>query len=94
MNGLRWWFRIVGLLYVIMGIGFFPPVNEARLPLMITIDAPTTSVVYKALVDWMFTFGLDMLVTGGFMLYASRNPARQLNLSGSSCGWRRRRRKP
>ena len=80
MKGLTWWFRIVGAFYVLMGIGFFPPINEGRLPLMLSLDVPTTSVIYRALIDWMFTFGLDLLVTGGFMLYASRNPARHLNL--------------
>ncbi len=62
------------------GHWLLPPINEGRLPLLITVDVPTTSVVYKSLIDWMFTFGLDLLVTGGFLLYASRNPAKYLNL--------------
>lgn len=80
MSALKWWFRVVGFFYLLLGIGFFPPLNEARLPFMISIDAPTTSVVYKALIDWMFTFGLDLLVTGGFLLYASKDPAKHLSL--------------
>lgn len=70
----------MGLFYFLLGIGFIPPLNEARLPFMLSIDVPTTSIVYTSLIDWMFAFGLDMLVIGGFLLYASRNPASHINL--------------
>ena len=80
MNRLKWWLRIVGAFYLLLGIGFFPLINEARLPFMLPIDAPASSIAYKALIDWMFTFGLDLLVVGGFLIYASRNPARHFNL--------------
>ena len=43
MKRLQWWFRIVGLFYLLLGIGFFPPLNEARLPLMLSIDVSTSS---------------------------------------------------
>jgi len=80
MNKLKWWFRIVGAFYLLLGIGFFPPINEARLPFMLPMDAGPDTIAYKALIDWMLTFGLDLLVTGAFLLYASRNPLKHLNL--------------
>ncbi|RMH01650.1 MAG: hypothetical protein D6706_01585 [Chloroflexi bacterium] len=80
MNKLVWWFRIVGAFYFLLGVGFFPPINEARLPFILPMDAPETSIAYKAVIDWTFTFGLDLLVTGAFLLYASRNPLKHLNL--------------
>jgi hypothetical protein len=81
MNRLKWWFRLVGGFYVLLGIGFFPPLNELRLPLMISIDVAKDTVIYTSLIDWMFAFGLDMLFIGGFLLYASRKPARHFNLA-------------
>jgi hypothetical protein len=78
MNRLKWWFRIVGLFYFILGVGFFPPINEARLPFMIEIDVATSTVIYTSLIDWMFAFGLDMLVIGGFLLFASREPKKYI----------------
>ena len=80
MNKLKWWFRIVGAVYVLLGVGFFPPINEARLPFMLPLDVAETTIAYKAIVDWTFFFGLDMLVIGAFLLYASRDPLKHLNL--------------
>jgi hypothetical protein len=79
MNKLRWWFRIVGLIYTLLGIGFIPALNAARLPMMLpNLDAPVGGVAYHGLLDFSFMFGLDLLVTGIFLFYASRNPLRHL----------------
>jgi hypothetical protein len=32
MNRLKWWMRVVGIFYLVLGIGFVPFINEARLP--------------------------------------------------------------
>ena len=79
MNKLRWWFRIVGLIYTLLGVGFIPALNAARLPMMLpNLDAPVGGVAYRGLLDFSFMFGLDLLVIGIFLLYASRNPLRHL----------------
>lgn len=75
MKRLEWWFRGVGLLYVTLGLGFFPPLNAARLPAMLPgFDAPEGGVAYRALLDFSFMFGLDLLVIGAFLLVAARQP--------------------
>jgi hypothetical protein len=77
VNKLKWWFRIVGLIYVLLGIGFIPALNAARLPMMLPgFDAPVGGVAYRGLLDFTLMFGLDLLVIGVFLLYASRQPAR------------------
>ncbi len=81
MKKLTWWFRIVGGIYVLLGIGFIPALNAVRLPMMIpNFDAPIGGAAYRALLDYTFMFGLEMMVVGGFLLYASRAPRRHLNL--------------
>ena len=81
MKKLTWWFRIVGVIYVLLGIGFIPALNAARLPLMIPgFDAPIGGAAYRGILDFTFMFGLEMIVIGGFLLYASRAPQRHLNL--------------
>ena len=81
MKKLTWWFRIVGVIYILLGIGFIPALNAARLPLMIpNFDAPIGGAAYRAILDYTFMFGLEMMVVGGFLLYASRAPQRNLNL--------------
>jgi len=77
MNRLKWWFRAVGALYVFLGIGFFPPLNAERLPLMLPgFDAPVGGVAYNALLDFSLMFGLEILVVGLFLIAASRDPLR------------------
>lgn len=81
MSRLTWWFRIVGLVYILLGIGFIPALNAARIPLILPgFDAPVGGVAYRGLLDYMFVFGLDLLVIGAFLLYASRQPARHLSV--------------
>ena len=77
MKKLTWWFRGVGIVYIFLGIGFIPALNAARLPMMLPgFDAPIGGVAYRGLLDFTLMFGLDMLVIGVFLLYASRHPAR------------------
>jgi len=79
MKRLTWWFRIVGLIYVLLGIGFIPFINAARLHLMLPgFDAPVGGVAYRALLDYTFMFGLDLLVIGILLFYASRKPLKNM----------------
>ncbi|GMV33686.1 hypothetical protein FBQ83_11365 [Chloroflexi bacterium CFX5] len=79
MNKLKWWFRIVGALYILLGVGFAPALNAARLP-MILPGVETSGVTYHGLLDFSFMFGLDLLVTGAFMLWASRDPLKNVSI--------------
>lgn len=81
MNRLKWWFRAVGAIYVLLGIGFIPVVNAARIPLMLPgFDAPEGGVAYRGLLDFSFMFGLDLLVIGLYLLHASRDPLKHLSI--------------
>jgi len=71
----------VGGVYILLGMGFIPAINAKRLPVMFPdFDAPIGGVAYHGLLDFSFMFGLDLLVIGGFLLWASRAPRRHLNL--------------
>ena len=77
MSGMRWWMRIVGGVNLLLGLGFIPFVNEQRLGLIFPVlEAGPDTVVYRALIDWMFLFGLDLAVVGAALLYWSRDPKR------------------
>lgn len=79
MNRLKWWFRAVGAIYVLLGVGFIPFLNAARIPLMLPgFDAPAGGVAHRGLLDFSFMFGLDLLVIGGFLLHASRDPLKHV----------------
>ena len=83
MNGLRWWMRIVGGVNLLLGLGFIPFVNAQRLGLIFPpLEAGPDTIVYRALIDWMFLFGLDLTVVGAALLYWSRDPARARPLVG------------
>lgn len=79
MNKLKWWFRVVGILYFLLGVGFIPTLNAARLP-MILPGVEILGVTYRGLLDFSFMFGLDLIVTGTFMLWASRDPLKNLSI--------------
>lgn len=81
MTKLKWWMRIVGVFYLISGIGFIPFLNEMRIELFLPIRGGQETIEYKALIDWMFVFGLDLIVIGGMLIYASRNPLRNIILA-------------
>lgn len=79
MNKLKWWFRVVGILYFLLGVGFVPALNASRLPMMLP-GVETLGVTYHGLLDFSFMFGLDLIVTGAFMLWASRDPLKNLSI--------------
>ena len=81
MNRYKLWFVSVGIIYTLLGIGFTPPINSLRIHTMIPgFDAPINGTAYWGLLDFSFMFGLDLLVTGLFMLYASRDPMKNLSI--------------
>ena len=69
------------MIHVLMGVGFIPFINAARLGVMLPgFDAPVGGVAYRGLLDWSFIFGLDLLVIGAFLLFSSRNPLHYIPL--------------
>lgn len=81
MKHLKIWFIIVGITYMLLGIGFIPPLNELRLDSVIPgFDAPPGGPAYQGFLDFTFMFGLDLIVIGGFLLYCSRQPHKHLNI--------------
>lgn len=78
-RGLSRWMRAVGLFYVVLGLGFVPPLNEARFEAFLpAFDAPRDSVAFRALIDWTFVFGLETAVIGVVLVVAARAPARHV----------------
>ncbi|QZY28932.1 BphX family protein [Nocardioides coralli] len=79
---LAWWMRAVGVFYVVLGLGFLPPVNRARFDVLLpAFDAPRDSVAFEALIDWTFVFGLETAVIGAVLLWASRSAGRNVVLA-------------
>lgn len=69
--------RGVGALYVALGLPFVPAVNDARLRFLLP-ELRVDTLEYRMLLDYMFLFGLDLLVIGAMLLLASRDPIRNV----------------
>ena len=56
---------VVGSFYVLLGVRFLPAINgRQNLRVLPSWTAPRESVEYKSLVDWQWTFGLDLFAIG------------------------------
>ncbi|MBZ0204177.1 MAG: BphX family protein [Ignavibacteria bacterium] len=81
MNNLKWWFRITGIVYTLLGIGFVPVINAQRIGVMIpNFDAPTGGTAFWGLLDLSFMFGLDLIIIGIYLIYCSRDPLKHLTI--------------
>lgn len=59
------WLWVVGSFYVLLGVRFLPAINGKQvLHVLPDWRAPRESVEFKALVDWQWTFGLDLFAIG------------------------------
>jgi len=80
MKKLKWWFRSVGVFYLLLTVvnlyGIF--INKGFLRQ--NIPFPVGDAGFGVALNFWFTFVLDLLVMGGFMLWASRKPLKHLNL--------------
>ena len=78
MKKLTWWFRIVGaliLLFSLMELAFmFNPEEFTGYPY------PPSALVTRAFIDALLPFYLGGLGVGTFLLWASRDPLRNLNV--------------
>ena len=79
MSRLRWWFVAVGIFYVLLSIMTLPFVSGSVLGSTYPdLAAETGSLAVTLLREIYFMFGLDMLVIGIFLLFASRDPLRYI----------------
>ena len=76
MTALTWWFRIVGVVNIVLGAMWLPFLNAPRLELSVPgWDAPIGGTAYRGFLDFTMLFGLDLLVLGVFLIIASFRPA-------------------
>lgn len=74
--GIRLWMRVVGTISFLLGVGFIPPINEARVPFVFPFaEGAEGTLLFEAFIDYSFAFGIDLLVLGGFLWWAARRPA-------------------
>jgi hypothetical protein len=72
-TALAWWFRVVGIVYVVLGVTFVPAINAGRIELLVP-GFDGGAIAARGLVDYLFMFGLEELVLGSFLVVASFRP--------------------
>ena len=78
MRGYLW---AVGSFYVVLGVRFLPAINGRQvLRVLPGWTASRENVEFKALVDWQWTFGLDLFAIGLVAIVAAS--------TGSAAGYR------
>lgn len=81
MTALTWWFRITGIVYLVLGASWIPALSSLTLAQKIPgFDAAAGGTAEQGYLNWMFAFGIDLLVVGVFLLVGSRDPRRYLPL--------------
>jgi hypothetical protein len=75
MKALAWWFRIVGAVYVALGITFLPAINTGRVEMLVPgFDGDPGGPAWDGFVDYLLMFGLEEIVLGSFLVLASFLP--------------------
>ena len=81
MKRLVWWFRITGVIYVVLGVSWLPFANAPKLEQVIPgFDGPVGGTAYNGFLDWMVVFGLEMIVVGVFLFVSSWKPLKNIPL--------------
>ena len=80
MTKLTWWFRGVGVFYLFLTVVNLYAIFVNTQFLKLDIPFPVDDTGFRVALDFWLTFVLDLLVVGAFMLWASRNPLKHLNL--------------
>jgi hypothetical protein len=76
-RALVWWMRVVGVFYVAIGVRAIPLINEQQVAIVIPgLEVGPQTVAFKALMDWIFLFGVDTLIIGVMLFVGSRRPGR------------------
>lgn len=82
MPSLALWFRFVGGFYLLLGLGFLPPLNAARAPLVLPgLEHLGDGPLARGFLDFSLMLGLDFLVLGLFLLWASARPGEHRSLA-------------
>lgn len=69
---MRAWLWIVGTIYVLMGIRLQPFLNATQFTRVIKgWHATPLSIEFKVAVDWMATFGFDLIAIGAVAIAAA-----------------------
>ncbi|MEO2134421.1 hypothetical protein E5344_04840 [Microbacterium laevaniformans] len=81
MKSLTWWYRVTGVVYVLLGLSWLPVVTMATVSQKIPdFDGAPGGTAVTGFADWMLVFSLDLLVLGAFLLVGSRRPMAWLPL--------------
>ena len=81
MKKLQWWFRIVGIFYLLLtAVNLYAIFINTQF-LKLDIPFPVDDTGFRITLDFWLTFVLDLLVIGAFLLWASRNPLKYFNLA-------------
>ena len=80
MNRLKWWFRLVGAFYVLLGVAnAYGLVDPQFIGGTLPMAADASAV--QAFVDGWSAFALEMVAIGTFALWASRDPAKNVSVA-------------
>ena len=80
MKKIQWWFRIVSGFYLLLAVVNLYAIFVNPQFLKVDIPFPIADAGFRITLDFWLTFVLDLLVIGAFLLWASRNPLKHLNL--------------
>lgn len=74
---LKWWMRIIGGFYLLLGVINTPPLMAARMSVQYPfLELGLDHLAVKAIVDLWFVFGAESAVIGFVLLVASATPLR------------------
>lgn len=84
MKRLQWWMRIVGAFYLLLTImNLSALILDPQLTMYQSmLPAPMTgnALAARGFADAWFAFIMELMVTGAFLLWASREPLRHLSV--------------
>lgn len=80
MKSIKWWFRIVGVFYLLLAMMnlYFVLIDQSLIATSTTFPFPETSDTIQAFIDGWSPFAFEIFGLATFMLWASRNPSRYL----------------
>lgn len=80
MKKLQWWLRGVGIFYLFLtAVNLYAIFINTQF-LKLDIPFPVDDAGFRITLDFWLTFILDLLVVGAFLLWASREPLKHINL--------------
>ena len=80
MKKLQWWLRGVGVFYLFLTVVNLYAIFINTQFLKLDIPFPVDDAGFRITLDFWLTFILDLLVIGAFLLWASREPLKHINL--------------